>query len=103
MPDGSKWDVPAQIIAENRARYYAKHDSKSDLDPHGQKKGDEPYDSIYESELLCGMDDDAELMDWAANNINWSDVEKFASLAEAAKPPNYQYGWVNGNKEVVSK
>jgi len=29
MPDKSKWDVPAKVIAEDRAKYYAERDKSS--------------------------------------------------------------------------
>lgn len=104
MPDGSKWDVPAQIIADQRARYYAKHDTVSDIDPGGQKPGDEPYDSIYAVELDYAMKSDYELKDWAANNMNWSDVEESAILVKhAGNEVEYQEGWVNGEKEIITK
>lgn len=88
MPDGSKWDVPAQIIASNRARYYAKLDS-------GEESG-EPYNTIYALELSA---DDDELIDWAANNMNWNDVEGCATRIETPSiAPDYQEGWVNGGQ-----
>lgn len=84
MPDGSKWDVPAQIIAENRARVIAQ---------------DVP--SQYEPELAFCLNSNEELKYWAANNLNWSDVEKRAVRYHGADAPDYQAGWVNGEKEVV--
>lgn len=45
------------------------------------------------------------LKSWAANNMNWVQVCKYAELAVPAPPPNidFQYGWVNGEKEIVEK
>lgn len=104
MPDGSKWDVPAQIIADQRARYYAKHDTVSDIDPAGQKPGDEPYDSIYAVELDYAMKSDYELKDWAANNMQWLDVSQHATMVECDRNvADINDGWVNGNKEIVEK
>jgi hypothetical protein len=78
MPDGSKWDVSAKVIAGNRAEYYA------DDDP------DTSYDEEYE------------LQDWAANNMNWHEVKDIAKKAEIEPPAvDYQEGWVNGEKEIV--
>lgn len=95
MPDGSRWDVPAQIIAEHRARYYAKHDS-------GEESGEE-YGRVYRDELAYALDSDDELQDWAANNMNWSDVSAQATRVQEApaKEPDYEEGWVNGEKEVI--
>lgn len=88
MPDGSKWDVPAQIIAENYAAEY----------------GDDPGTESYATELANCLKDDSELKDWAANNMNWADVEASAvRYSGPTEKPDYQEGWVNGNKEMVEK
>lgn len=87
MPDLSKWDVPAKIIAENRAKYYA------NLEP--------PSQETYETEYEYTMNDKAELVDWAHNNMNWDEVEKFAKQANVEIPVDFQEGWVNGDMEVV--
>ncbi|MBG9944674.1 hypothetical protein ABE237_00735 [Brevibacillus formosus] len=85
MPDGSKWDVPADLIAKNRAEYYSKRSS----------------DTIYEEEVEFALSDNYELFDWAENNMNWKDVRQFAVEVKAPDEPDYQEGWVNGDKEVV--
>lgn len=88
MPDGSRWDVPAQVIAENRARYYA------EVDPT----------TTYEEELEFTLSDDYELKDWAAGNMNWSDVVAHARKVSDREPlsaSEFQEGWVNGPKQVV--
>lgn len=79
MPDGSKWDVPAQIIAESCAKHY---DSTVRENPMG----------------------DEALIDWAENNMNWAEVSERAVRLELPRvKPDYQDGWVNGEKEVVEK
>lgn len=79
MGDGSKWDVPLQIIAESAVAF---------------------YDDMTLEEALDAEDF---LIDWAANNMNWSDVVQHARRADVEPPPvNYQDGWVNGEKEIVS-
>ena len=84
MPDGSKYDVPAKIIAENRAAYYNERDE----------------DTTYEEEFDYTMEDDGELIDWATNNMDWDEVSDHAVLAGISQP-DYQEGWVNGEHEVV--
>lgn len=85
MPDGSKWDVPAKLVAANRARFYA-------------EKGDD-----YEGEFDFAMGDEYTLRDWAAGNMDWSDVEAEARKVSerVLEPVDYQEGWVNGDKEVL--
>ena len=88
MPDLSKWDIPAKIIAENRAEYF--------LSKHG-----ESYNDIWKET----MEDDYELKDWLANNMNWEDVSKFAEKVEEIRMAieDLQEGIVNGEKEVIEK
>ena len=83
MPDGSVWAVPALVIAQNRARYYAKDN-----------------EAEFAKEVAYCMGDDYEIEDWAANNMDWSDV---ANVALRVKQPetDYEEGWANGRKRVV--
>lgn len=83
MPDGSKWDVPAMVIAENRA---------ASFHPIGTEE------FLEEAKLTIG--DAWTLTDWAENNMNRSDVKLHAVQVGATKV-NHQEGWVNGPKEVV--
>lgn len=84
MPDGSEWDVPAEIIAKSRADYYCSVD------------GDADFDKV----LKDSLSDDGILIDWAENEMNWEDVEEVATQVTPAEI-NYQEGWVNGDKEIV--
>jgi hypothetical protein len=95
MEDGSKWDVPARIIADNRARYYVEYDSK-------QPDNEMTKEEIYNVTFTDTMNDDSEIYDWAANNMNWSDVEIYA-VKVLTKEVNFEEGWRNGEKEVIEK
>ena len=96
MPDGSKWDVPCDRIAQHRAAYYAKKDT-------GMTTGD-LFAVAFTSEYEYTMGDDYELKDWAANNMNWKDVKSCAvRVVESAAVTDYQDGWVNGEKEIVER
>ncbi|KKN60230.1 hypothetical protein LCGC14_0534290 [marine sediment metagenome] len=87
MPDGSTWHVPADLIANDRAHYYAT-----------KENGQETYDEEYKFTL----EDNTELIDWAINNMNWADVKEFAFLVPRLKVDvDYQEGWVNGEHEVI--
>lgn len=88
MTDGTRWSVPVEIIAKHRAERY-KHEYGGDH----QRSLDEDTWPLFE-------DDEYEIEDWAANNMNWSDVSDWATKLDA-KPADYQDGWVNGDKEVV--
>jgi len=57
---GRRFAIPCHIIAHDRARYYCKLDGKD----------------IYEEEYQYALKE--ELYEWAKNNMNWSDVAKYA-------------------------
>ena len=76
MPDGSRWDIPVMVIVKHRAKYFGEKDPE--------------------------MRGEYEIMDYATNNMNWGDVVLHAQ--EVIKPePDYQEGWINGNKEIIEK
>lgn len=87
MPDGSVWAVPVQLIATNRAEYYAR------------EFGGDFNRSLAEDTLPLFRSDDFEIEDWAANNMNWSDVQHAAKCISQGDV-DFQEGWVNGDKEV---
>lgn len=93
MSDGSNWDVPAEIIADNRAKHYAKADSGTESGPE--------YDKEYAAEYEYTLNDAAELKDWAANNMDWNEVAGKAIWVTDKPKIDYQEGWVNGDREIV--
>lgn len=95
MPDGSKWDVPARLIAEPRARYYAEVDTKS--------KSGLAFERAYETEIGYALDDASELIDWAGNNMDWADVAEHAVQSSPAPDVDFEEGWANGDKEIIER
>lgn len=89
MPDGSIWAVPVDVIARNRAEYYK-----------GEFDGD-VIRSLAEDTMPLFNDDDYSIEDWAANNMNWDDVKSVAVMVSAGEC-DYQEGWVNGDKNIVT-
>jgi len=87
MPDESVWAVPVEIIARNRAAHYA-HECGGDIER-----------SLAEDTMPLFEHDPYEVEDWAANNMNWSDVVEHAVLVEQGET-DYEEGWANGEKEV---
>jgi hypothetical protein len=87
MPDGKTYIVAAEHIAHDRATCYAKKDK----------------DTTYAEEFEHAMGDDDEMLDWAANNMNWKDVEGFARVYKiaTATPKQMQEDWVNGNRAII--
>ncbi len=79
-----KCDVPVQAIADDRDDNYR----------------DEEEDTI--GFIREGSLDNYEITDWAANNMNWDEVQEFAvQVHSKTKPNNYQEGWMNGEKEII--
>ncbi len=85
MINGSRWDVPVQLIADSRDEYYA-----SDKE-----------DTV--GAIRAGELDAYEIKDWAANSMNWDEVQEQAVCVFAAPPVDYQEGWSNGDKEIVGE
>ena len=84
MDDLTVWAVPVQAIADSRDEHYA--DDKEDTIGFIRNKSLEQY----------------EIKDWAANNMNWSDVKEFAAKVESAfVEPDWQEGWISGEKKLV--
>jgi len=90
MPDGSKWDVPVKVIAENRAHYYAHQDGKT-------------YSESLEYDTLpLFKATPYEIEDWAADNMNWDDISSYAIRVPETLPTiDWQEGWLNGRKEII--
>ena len=89
MPDGTKWAVPVTYIARHRAKHYA-DEFDNDLER-----------SLAEDTRLLFEDSDYEVEDWAVGSFNWKDVEPFAFKIEDSPKPDFQEGWLGGDKEVL--
>jgi hypothetical protein len=89
MPDGSKWGVPVEMIARNRATHYA-----SEFDGDVER-------SLAEDTLPLFDADGYEIKDWAVNNMNWSDFAGHQKKLADAPEPDWQDAWLSGDKEVV--
>lgn len=87
MPDNSVWAVPVQMIATHRAEYYS-HEFGGDV-----------ARSLAEDTLPLFRADDYEIKDWAANNMNWSDVQHAARCVTPGDV-DFDEGWANGEKGV---
>lgn len=90
MGDGSKWDVPAEIVANDRAAHFTTYQS-------GIEKG-----NSFKQEKEFALQDNEALLDWAENNINWKDIGPHAKRVKTGTI-DYQEGWVNGHKEVIEE
>ena len=67
---GINYEIPARIIAEQRAQYYASIDGY-DLDSQE-----------YLDEMNYALEDEFEIFDWVQNNMNWQDLKSYAIRIE---------------------
>lgn len=86
MPNGDQYGVPAEVIADNYAKYY-------------ESRG-ESYQENFDAMIHWFDTNDFEFADWAKNNMDWSDVKDKAVLVGSVKEePDFEDGWVNGEYE----
>ena len=86
FPNGDSFLVPADVIAEQRTKYY------SELD--GFEKGSKEW----EDEFKQSMRED-EILDWVQNNMDWVDVEKHAVKIDNGKW-DYNDMWFDSEFEI---
>lgn len=84
MSDRSEWDIPIEIIAEDIAKHYSDNEDE------------------YQTEFDDAMKDSSMLIEWADNNLNWSDVESHAKIHKHGFV-DYQEEWANVEKYVINK
>jgi len=89
--NGDKYRIPGSVIAESRATHYADRDSE---------EGKSKWGEIYKEEYDYTLGDDYELVDWAENNMDWSDVESVAELVMSGDV-DFEDEWCNADKEIV--
>jgi Zn finger protein HypA/HybF involved in hydrogenase expression len=71
--DGSKWNIPATVIADSYKAHYG--------------PDEEP--------------DDGDLIEWAGNDMNWSDVREHAVQVKGADACDMQDSWLEGDFEIA--
>jgi hypothetical protein len=89
MSDGSKWGVPVDMIARNRATHYA------------NEYGGDVERSLAEDTIPHFDDDHWNIVDWAGNNMNWSDFDGHQVKVADATEPDFQEAWMWGEKGFV--
>ncbi len=90
MENGDVYGIPAEVIAENYAAYYASLG--------------EDYKENYDTMLKWFDTNDFEFEDWAKNNMNWEDVaDQAVRLPSRKKEVDFQEGWMNGEVEYLQQ
>lgn len=86
--EGDVWGIPAEVIADNYAKYY-------------ESRG-ENYQENYDAMLQWFDSNDFEFADWAKDNMNWSDVKDKAFLVKRQYFGNdFDESWTNGEYEYI--
>lgn len=94
--DRSEWLIPAKFIAEHMAAYYAERDT-------GKTSGKE-YERVFREEFVYTINNDDEIIDWAANNMNWDDVSHVAEpIPKEPVDPDYSDEWGISEMEVIER
>lgn len=91
--NGDRYEIPAKVVAENRAHYCAKFE---DDDTEGEGK----YNLIYDEEYEYAINNNFELKDWAECCMNWKDLEPYAKLVKREEI-DLDLEWTSATKEVV--
>lgn len=89
MSDGSVWGVPVDMIARNRAEFYA-----------GEFGGVER--SLAEDTLPLFAADDYAIEDWAVSQMNWSDFDGHQVKISGALSPDFLDEWMSGYKAIIN-
>ena len=89
MPDGSVWEVPAEVIAVSRAEYYE------------EDHGGDFMTSLNEDTIPFFKASPDKIAEWAEGDMNWEDVEDVAVRVVGPDECDYQRGWINGEKRLI--
>lgn len=88
MNDGNTFFVPFDIILIDKVSYY-----------FYDKKIETSFEDYFLS-YIQKQDTDT-LIDWAENNINWSEIEPFSRLQLPKQQTSYDEEWSNNEKVIV--
>lgn len=89
MPDGFDYAVRVELIARDRAAVYA------------DEFNDDIAESLREDTIPLFLEDEYAIHDWAANNMNWSEVkDKAIRLESRIDEDEFSDAWVNGEWSV---
>jgi hypothetical protein len=84
--DGSVWGVPVEMIARNRAEFYA-----SEFDGDVEQ-------SLQEDTLPLFAENPYQIEDWAVGNMDWDDFDGHQVQLPPPELVDFQRGWVSGEK-----
>jgi hypothetical protein len=86
---GLVYEIPALIIAENRANYYA------ELDGY-EKESQEWFDEVNRA-----LEDEYEIFSWMQNSMEWKDLQPYALLVSNIENDiNLDQEWNDGEHSI---
>ena len=89
QPDGSVWGVPAEMIARNRAEFYA------------HLHGNNVEQSLQNNTAPLFISDPSEILYWASQKMRWSDFDGHQVQLSPPEPVDFQKGWLSGEKGLA--
>jgi len=95
MPDGTMYDIPAEVIAEHRAGYF-ENNSAEKLTYHASSV----KPRLYHAEKEFALNNDDILIEWAETKMEWKDIEPYAKKVK--KEGGYEKEWRTAEKKVIS-
>jgi hypothetical protein len=87
--NGNVYKISCEQIAKSRAYHYAIEVDQFEKDS-----------KEYWDEYKYSLGNDADLLDWAHNNMNWEDVEEFSELVYCVDRSDYHKEWSNAHKQI---
>ena len=84
---GTKYEIPALVIAQHRAQYYSEIDGY-DIDSQE-----------YLNEINYALNDNYEIFDWIQNNMSWHELQDYV-IRVKEKVINEEDEWANGNVQI---
>jgi len=96
MPDGTMYDIPAEIIAEHRAVFF-EDNSAEKLSYHSSSV----QPRLHHAEKEFAMNNDEILIEWASRKMKWKDIEAHARKVEP-ETNNNDKDWPDAPKKVVT-
>lgn len=86
LENGEVWGVPVEMIARNRATHYA------------HEFGDDIERSMAEDTIPLFNSSDYDIVDWAVNNMNWSDFTGHQVKLRDGNQRDFQSAWMECEK-----
>lgn len=89
FPNTEIWEIPVNIIIENRANYYVSID--------GFEIGGEEWQNEFDEFI----NDEFEIKDWIRNNMLWEDLRPHASRIENYDEYDYEVNMSEAKFNIV--